>query len=391
MPWHLLLIIVSFFVQPSAASDKTCNQQGHENCTRHDNAAVGLVIEDEEMPMSALQKQLDIETDTGNSNWGPILPTAAPAILAASCSLQELDRDLTRIAYAVEKDIANREANVLGWELDRSSAVRIVDSNGSDRVRIYKQYGDCVDSASSRYCTRSMTAGQCNSGNRLTDCRRTCGHCKPTCALAFSGSDGHADWQSNFRFDAVAVCGAPGVHRGFWNEASNILNGPEWPSIASVLANSCATKYAVGHSLGGAIATILAYCAGQEALGQYGATFSVDGLYTYGAPAVSSPALTNTSGSCFAGKRFFNIESHSYDPIPHLATVLGYLHPKVQAETLYVNEQRVVSSTSLSCSLLESGMLPTGSIGHLRAPLHALSSMYYYVSRTDLIFNYCGN
>lgn len=392
MPSNLVLIIVSLFVQPSPASEQTCSRRGHKTCNGHDDAAAGLVVEEEEMPMSALQKQMDIDTNTDNGSWGRWFypPGPPPPPTASSCSsLRSLDRDLASIASAVyEADLDSISAHVSGWELHRPSAASISQGSGTDHIRIYQQHG-CADGASSRYCTRSMRAGRCNSGNRLINCRMTCRHCVPTCAVAFSGSDDWADWLNNFRFDTVSMCGAPGVHRGFVAEASNILTSPEWRPIASFLAASCGTTYAVGHSLGGAIATILTYCAGQNALGQYGATFSVDGLYTYGAPAVSAPALTNTSGSCFAGNRFYTMDSLSYDPVPYLATVPGYLHPKLEAQMIAVDAQYVVSSTSSSCSASASTRLPAGSIG-FRAPQPSDHDRSTYIARAELLSS-CSN
>jgi len=81
------------------------------------------------------------------------------------------------------------------------------------------------------------------------------------CILTFEGSD---KWQ-DFVTDAAAVrvpfCGLPQwVHFGFRSELRRMVQGSEWQSEVRPKLGKCSSVDVVGHSLGGATATLFAAC-----------------------------------------------------------------------------------------------------------------------------------
>ena len=60
-------------------------------------------------------------------------------------------------------------------------------------------------------------------------------------------------------------------------------------------------------------------------------------LYTFAAPAISEPRLTNMrrGNRCFQGARFFNYDDMDHhDEITSIATALALRHPKMEAVQL---------------------------------------------------------
>mmetsp|Transcript_17438 Transcript_17438/g.36034 ORF Transcript_17438/g.36034 Transcript_17438/m.36034 type:complete len:514 (-) Transcript_17438:311-1852(-) len=113
--------------------------------------------------------------------------------------------------------------------------------------------------------------------------------------LAFAGSDDTMDWIHNLN----AIPGGPGgkYHRGFYNYQNDLQ--PCVNKYRNMLSGwGIQTDYIVGHSLGGASATVYAQEHGQP----------VKGVATYGAPKTNQAW---GSGS-INGWRF----QHSDDPVP---------------------------------------------------------------------------
>mmetsp|Transcript_7045 Transcript_7045/g.12843 ORF Transcript_7045/g.12843 Transcript_7045/m.12843 type:complete len:98 (+) Transcript_7045:118-411(+) len=79
--------------------------------------------------------------------------------------------------------------------------------------------------------------------------------------------------------------------------------------------SGCSSIYSVGHSLGGAVASLYATCAGSgnvlfENTLLFKNTKAVEKLYTFGAPAVAYVTpLRPPSGGCFGGARFYSAAS----------------------------------------------------------------------------------
>lgn len=171
------------------------------------------------------------------------------------------------------------------------------------------------------------------------------------CAVAFSGSDDIEDCLKDA--DGMRTynrCGAA-VHRGFFDEFEQQTKTDAFQNTFAPFLKSgeCAdVVFAVGHSLGGALASVFAGCSMKSDAPDSIKGIRVDGLYTFGAPGVSKPSgqpgddpsgqLIPTGSKCFKGKRFWNTASWEgvalADPIPSLASTLGFLHPRVEAVNL---------------------------------------------------------
>lgn len=153
-----------------------------------------------------------------------------------------------------------------------------------------------------------------------------------TCVLAASGTNDNFDWLENINFIPKTFCEIKGVHTGFAGEVEDFFKHPKYQEMKETLQNRCRTTYLTGHSLGGAIASIIAGCAAKR---DSNTPFEVHGLYTIGAPGVSREPIAN-GNSCFKGLRVYNYDKDLIDPVPYVtsrANLVGIslLHPRVQA------------------------------------------------------------
>jgi hypothetical protein len=189
------------------------------------------------------------------------------------------------------------------------------------------------------------------------------------CALSFSGSNDVGDWLQNFNaFGKSNVCGYSKVHSGFLDEVSNYFKSPGMVGFSEIIADMCGGQvFSVGHSLGGAVASITAGClnspGGAKAIPKVASgviPFKASGIYTIGAPAVSKPAMTNTGGTCFAGRRDFNYDAYTIDPVPLVAGVAGYLMPEVDAMEMHANSGDQISQKTWKCNTIQAEEYPYG-------------------------------
>jgi len=123
------------------------------------------------------------------------------------------------------------------------------------------------------------------------------------CLIAVRGTDSGPDWLSNFRFGAVIGPSGYPVHVGFWRGAQSVL-----PQIQQQLrGRNPSTLHVVGHSLGGAMATLIA-----DSLSNMGCSMK---LYTFGAPRCGveehAQYLTSTLGAGNIYRAY-----HDTDPVP---------------------------------------------------------------------------
>jgi hypothetical protein len=81
------------------------------------------------------------------------------------------------------------------------------------------------------------------------------------CNLSFRGSDDNADWVDNILGTATWVIGAGNtrIHRGFFNQYQSWKNQAWDTGLVPNSFKNCATKTWIGHSLGGAIASVAAH------------------------------------------------------------------------------------------------------------------------------------
>jgi len=156
------------------------------------------------------------------------------------------------------------------------------------------------------------------------------------CVLSLAGTNSPFDMTDNFDGRTRTMCGFEGVHRGFASEVDDLLEHSSWTGILLPYLNgaSCSGGVTVvGHSLGGAQASIFAACAnnGSRPFG-----FKVKALYTHGGAAPSKTPLPNNEAAdgCFAGARFYTADLLDYDPIAALSQSLLFRHPQVPAVRL---------------------------------------------------------
>lgn len=159
------------------------------------------------------------------------------------------------------------------------------------------------------------------------------------CTIVFAGTDDLADVIQDIKPYTTSWCGFNRVQAGFVTKVRNFMAGSHYHLFESYLSNKqlCGGGIvAVGHSLGGAVATLFAACANRRNESLMQGNFVVSELYTFGAPHVSKDQLVNeqSHNHCFTGNRFYNADSWFRDPIPAVAYPLGFKHPMLPAVTL---------------------------------------------------------
>lgn len=186
---------------------------------------------------------------------------------------------------------------------------------------------------------------------------------KGDCALSIAGSTDIADWLNDFEYFPMdfPACGLERLHHGFFKQFQGIvLANDNWNNLAvPFFEKECSSVAVVGHSLGGAVAAILAACAnpgprelhvpelvvrsGMETLPA--ATIKlphITELWTFGAPGVSQVRMTNKSAKdgVFQGGRFFIDDECTFDPVPFMSSVppASCEHPKMKSYRLYIKD-----------------------------------------------------
>jgi len=219
------------------------------------------------------------------------------------------------------------------------------------------------------------------------------------CTLVFSGSDDIKDWVGNIKAaNTVPRCGVE-VHRGFWEETELQTSTAKFQNQFRpfLLGAGCAGGvYAVGHGLGGAMAAVFAGCSMKPDGPASYRGIRVQGLYTFGAPSVSKPKLNPGRGdiasgqlapdmigqTCFAGGRFFITDAVDYDPVPPIATVVGFVHPKITAIRLEDVLFKGIKKTEYDCRLDSTKLEPKPAIA-IAAPNPFKHGWKAYVDRIE--------
>merc|ERR1712048_1171394 len=160
-----------------------------------------------------------------------------------------------------------------------------------------------------------------------------------TCVLAVAGSDDLVDGINNWNILPFGeFCGYNHFHGGIAAEARSMFaQSDKWNPFKDELAQ-CSRIVVSGHSLGGAVATVLATCmnckscekpAGLDAIKK-----EVE-LYTFAAYAVHTDPPENSMHpeGVFKGKRIWGYRSTSnlwtVDLIPTIMKISGFRHPKI--------------------------------------------------------------
>jgi len=180
---------------------------------------------------------------------------------------------------------------------------------------------------------------------------------KPICAIVFQGSEDNVDWMHNIAATPKTWCGKTKVHAGFASYLDRFkrVGGSMVKKMRS--KSTCGQGIvSVGHSLGGALAGLLAACANRKSQGSAWRTFlkgiEVKELYTFGAPEVVQGGIRNDrrKSGCFNGARFYNEQSQfKFDPVPLIARtgtrIEKYKHPAVNAVRLQDDSHTIHSCT----------------------------------------------
>ncbi|KAH8710197.1 Alpha/Beta hydrolase protein [Phaeosphaeriaceae sp. PMI808] len=143
-------------------------------------------------------------------------------------------------------------------------------------------------------------------------------HTNKMIVVAFRGSTSIDAWRTNFEFDTTDtdICSGCTAHRGFW---SSWIDARDRVTPAVKQASTTNPSYriaVVGHSLGGAIASLAA-----AQLRNYGLSVS---LYNFGSPRIGGTKISDYISSQPGGN--FRI-THWNDPVPKLPLLtMGYVH-----------------------------------------------------------------
>jgi len=153
--------------------------------------------------------------------------------------------------------------------------------NGSDHARVYTK--GCSNTGSGEFCN--------------------------ACAIAFTATTDSWDMEEDLNINLASFCGLSQVHAGFVGEMRSYMNHSNWTTALSMMTkDKCQRAYAVGASLGGAIASLFAFCANQASVVDDDKLKFVGNLdiipISFGAPAIAKEQVYNGKpGQCFRGAR----------------------------------------------------------------------------------------
>lgn len=181
------------------------------------------------------------------------------------------------------------------------------------------------------------------------------------CAIAFSATDDVGDAAAQFKgavIDRKRFCGADGVNGGYADEIRQFMRMEDWPQMISKLEN-CNSVFAVGHSMGGALASLFAFCSNTKVRNAkpraFGSLPEVH-LFTFGAPGPARVPLYNgLPGMCFQGARRFLITREKKRPSLKFVTESLMIFADLCDDFLQKEDAGKLRYTS---RLLQSGKIP---------------------------------
>jgi len=169
--------------------------------------------------------------------------------------------------------------------------------------------------------------------------RGTCGEC----AISFTATEDAWDFMQDMNITTTAFCGLAKVHGGFADEMRGFTrNTTLWGRAMNFLRDRCTgTTYATGTSLGGAVASLFAFCANRVQTtddnldAPHFADLPAIRLVTFGAPAVvkNEELYSGEPGRCFDGLRVAILDKNDYimdktwmhDALTHVVALLGQM------------------------------------------------------------------
>jgi len=129
------------------------------------------------------------------------------------------------------------------------------------------------------------------------------------CAIAFTATTDQWDFMEDLNISLTPFCGLQEVHAGFAQEMRTYMQQSNWADAVNLMSSQrCGKAYAVGTSLGGAIASLFAFCANRfgdsgDDKQYFPGSFNIIPV-TFGAPAIAKEEVYNGEpGKCFRGAR----------------------------------------------------------------------------------------
>jgi len=162
------------------------------------------------------------------------------------------------------------------------------------------------------------------------------------CAIAFTATVDAWDLMQDMNITTTPFCGLTQAHGGFVDEMRGFMRNETWGTAMDFLKTRCTgTNYAVGTSLGGALASLFAFCANrhQQANDNIDAshfaglpTFT---LVSFGAPSVAKEEVySGAPNGCFDGVRVaitpghYPVMTHDFlgETIYHTSVLTSVMH-----------------------------------------------------------------
>ena len=189
-----------------------------------------------------------------------------------------------------------------------------------------------VNLAQSTYCVSSPSVWNCKTCDNLikpdyvvenNGVRAIQGYDSKTKSLftAFRGSSNIQNWIDNIKISKVNPYNdsSISVEKGFYKAYSDVKEDLLYNVESLTAKYKTKSMEVVGHSLGGALATLFTYD-----MIMLKPDYSVESLYTYGSPRVGNPSFVQSFESYQVPS--FRI-THYRDIVPHVPEeIIGYLH-----------------------------------------------------------------
>ncbi|KAF2273726.1 alpha/beta-hydrolase [Westerdykella ornata] len=218
-----------------------------------------------------------------------------------------------------------------------SPVKRGIDTNLLSRINLMEQYAAaayCPNNYNSPGNSVSCSSGNCplvQSANTSTlvefasklptdvTCFVAVDDTNRLIVTAFRGSRSIDNWLTNLQFDLVEtnLCSGCQAHRGFWQSWLDSRTAVMAAIKDARKRRPDYTLVTVGHSLGGAVASLAAAQLRNEG-------YNVD-FFSFGAPKVGGTKLSDYISNQSGGNNYR--VTHWNDPIPRLPPqVMGYVH-----------------------------------------------------------------
>jgi len=314
-------MVVLFYFSSLAASSRVDSVEAVPSCNERDGTCAGLATASMVQKLTSREEAeaelVEYEADAKTAFWRRRRSTPAPTPMSAD---GRLAIDMAKIASAVYWISGPTLEEVEGWDLDLWwNETDPTWPNSHDEFGLYTQGS--------------------------------------VCALAIAGSNDVPDiWDNLNVLPTQSICGVE-VVSGFANEALDFIRSEAYQTNFTPRLQECEQVYLTGHSLGGAVATVLAACATNQNF-----SWNFAGLYTIGAPGVSvKTQISSADGGCLPGLRVFNYDANTIDPVPFITSIRpggAMLHPKVAAVSFTSTWFKGLARADYDCASNDTSVVP---------------------------------